>query len=149
MITEVWGLSNLSRTTQLVSGGAETEAWAVWLQALGSGILTVLLPSGSGIVSRCSMGPPTPLPGGGLFLLLVAHVPLRTGFPCSTWGPVPCVQARPFETEGMRGNSPAKLLLHARHLTHVHVLSVPQEFCGVGCKIPLLQIRILRHRGVK
>lgn len=149
MITKGWGLSGLPRITQLVSGGAETEAWAVWPQDLGSGLLTALLPSGSGIVSKCYMGGTTTTPRGGLFLLLIAHVPLRTGFQCSTWRPVPCVQARPFGTEGMRGNSPAKLLLHARHLTYVHVLSVPQEFCWVGCKIPLLQIRILRHREVK
>lgn len=63
------------------------------------------------------------MPEGGLFLLLIVHVPLRTDF--SRAPHAPGIQARPFRFEGKEGNSSAKLLLYAGHLICVHVLSIP------------------------
>lgn len=131
----------LPRITQLLSGGADIEPPALRPQSLGSGSLSILLPFGSAMVLRGPMEPP---PGGLCsFLLLIVRVPLRTGFSDAPQrGTDPRGPARPFRTEGKEGNLPAKLLLRARHLTYVHVLSIPQEVCRVGCKRPFFQMRI-------
>ena len=68
-------------------------------------------------------------------------------FPSAMSGRALCMQARPSRTDEKEGNAPAKPILCARHLTRVPVLSVPQESYRVGCKRPLFQMRMLRHRG--
>lgn len=65
--------------TQLVSGRAEMEVGQSGRRVWVLDPHTVLLPSGSGMISRCPMEPPSLL-DVGYFSPLTFHVPLKTGY---------------------------------------------------------------------